>query len=345
MTAPYIQLRTDIRKDERVDALAEIAGYTAVAGERGGRRMAIGALVELWTHCSDRGLADAPDNCDGYAVSEPVIRHFIGPRGVEAILAGGCDELALGVRRDDGLIYLRGTSVTVTHLRAASAGGKAKSERSKRSPGGRFQPGGDEGVSEPTTRPAGHQPDSSQEPAGHQPLSSDPRSQIPDPRSQSPESTLPRVGTHAIPPVAASTWSARQSWWLAMLESESRLSADGVDATAPPLPRVCAGENEKLVASVARGLAESGYDAAAVDAKMRHIVAVAEAEARREGHRRWFKPAVIWDPVRASRAADTSIGEARAPRHQRAGPSASSTRTGRVEPARPEEYPEGDQQL
>lgn len=95
-----------------------------------------------------------------------------------------------------------------------------------------------------------------------------------------------------------------------MLEADQRIRASGIEPNAPQLPSTPAGQNELNVARCARQLAESGYDAQTVDAKMLHIVAVAEAEARRERHRRWFKPALIWDPERANRAADTSIEEA-----------------------------------
>lgn len=101
-----------------------------------------------------------------------------------------------------------------------------------------------------------------------------------------------------------------------MLEASARLRAAGIEPNAPKLPEVCAGENEKNVARCARHFADSGFDEPAVDAKMKHVVAVAEAEATREGHRRWFKPALIWDPERAARAGDTSLEEARRSRRQ-----------------------------
>lgn len=122
MTAPFVPLRTDLRKDERVLVLAEIAGYN--------RQEAIGRLFDLWSWCTDRKLADAPAWCDGYAVAESVVRRFLGPLGVEAILANGCDELSLGRRVQDDLIYLRGTSDQVARRRgrqkSASAGGTAR---------------------------------------------------------------------------------------------------------------------------------------------------------------------------------------------------------------------------
>lgn len=131
--APYIAVRTDVVKDESFAMLGDIAGYS--------RDEAFGRLFRLWAFCRDRGLEDAPDDCRGYAVSEGVILRFLGPRGVEAILADGCDELALGERYGDGSIYLRGTSETVEALRgmlrSAEAGGRARASQ-RRGDGGRF---------------------------------------------------------------------------------------------------------------------------------------------------------------------------------------------------------------
>lgn len=178
--APFVAVRTDIRKEERVLVIADIAGYS--------RHEALGRLIDMWSWCTDRGLDDAPDDCEGYAVSDAVVRRFMGLRGVEALLGNDCDELALGSRRSDGLIYLRGTSDTVSRLRAlrssASAGGRARSEVSQsKGRDGRF-------VGKRTKAPAGRVPSTSQTGAVNQPASSQPpasSSEIPDPRSQIPD--------------------------------------------------------------------------------------------------------------------------------------------------------------
>lgn len=160
---PFVAVRTDIRKEERVLVIADIAGYN--------RHEAIGRLVDMWAWCTDRYLADAPDDCEGYAVSEQVVCRFLGPLGVRAILGDSCDELALGELRPDGLVYLRGTSETVSRLRAlrrsASAGGEARTKGvAPRRRRGRF-------VGEPTKSPADHQPRTSRAPAVVQPVTSD----------------------------------------------------------------------------------------------------------------------------------------------------------------------------
>jgi hypothetical protein len=137
-----------------------------------------------------------------------------------------------------------------------------------------------------------------------------------------------------------------------MLEADARIKAAGIEPNAPALPPAPAGTNESNLAACERQLVDAGYDAATVDAKMRHIVLVAEAEALRSDNRsrRWFKPALIWEPARASRAADTTLEEARtthvADRGPRAGPRsaapASDVRYGRVSPSPASEYPDGE---
>lgn len=130
--APCVDIRTDALKDERFEVLSELGGYN--------RFEAIGRMFALWAWCHDRGLKDAPDDSDGYAVSEAIVRRFLGPDGVKAILADGCDELALGAARDvDGLIYLKGTSDYVAVLRArrvvAVVGGRARATAARTSAG------------------------------------------------------------------------------------------------------------------------------------------------------------------------------------------------------------------
>jgi hypothetical protein len=179
--APFVAMRTDLRKDERALYLADAAGYSI--------QEAAGRLFFLWAFCSDRRLELAPEDCDGYAVSDAIVMRFLGTRGIDAILGGGCDELALGERRPDGLIYLRGTSDTVARLRLAQrtarAGGEARME-AHRSETGRF-------VTETTnvqlaggvqlvSAPPGDQPATSRPPAR---ASADPQIQIH--RDQDPE--------------------------------------------------------------------------------------------------------------------------------------------------------------
>lgn len=203
--APFIAVETDLNKDERPAVIGDVCGYN--------RDEAIGKLFRLWSWCADRRLKDAPDDCDGYAVPDAVIQRFLGPKGVRGILGDGCDELALGARRPDGLIYLRGTSETVAGFRgmqaSAVAGGLARAEQvradSTRDGRGQFvsstanRPHAESVVSttnevsqtihgatpsfgietnnQSSCSPAGNQPATSRQPAV---TSVDPRSQIPD---------------------------------------------------------------------------------------------------------------------------------------------------------------------
>lgn len=149
-----------------------------------------------------------------------------------------------------------------------------------------------------------------------------------------------------IPP-GESAWHRRRRWWDAMLEADARLRASGIEPNAPAMPKAPAGASELNMNRCERQLLDGGFSPGEVDAKMRHIVLVAEAEARREGHRRWFKPALIWDPERAARAVDTSLDEAsqaRPPPRSSAGraPAQRDVRVGQIQPKDPSAYPEGE---
>lgn len=308
--APCIDVRTDVHKDERFAMLGDLAGYN--------RYEAIGRMHALWSWCRDRGLQDTIDDVDGYAVSEPVVRRFLGPDGVAAILADGCDELALAVRIAGGLLYLRGTSEYVAAARAhaitSRAGGRARAEAG-RDQSGRY-------VGSTTDVQPGSHPKATQTPPA-KPAEAHPSpasSLFPLPSCQSQNTHTPR----AIPPVQGSTWKRHESWWLFMLAAHGRLRAKGI--VKPNEPELAKHPHEQWLSGCERYLRDGGYDEASVDAKMRHVVLVYEAEAETLGHPKFFKPAIIWDatrPDRFPRKVDTTIEEARATRGgrpARAGP-------------------------
>ena len=140
-----------------------------------------------------------------------------------------------------------------------------------------------------------------------------------------------RVAPAAVAPPGESAWHRRQRWWGAMLEADRRIREAGIEPNAGALAKSPAGVNEQNMNRCERQLIDGGLSPAEVDAKMLHIVLVAEAEAIRERHRRWFKPAMIWDPERAARAVDTSLAEASAkPEAKRT--SAKSDRYAKPEP-------------
>jgi len=243
--APFVAMKTDLRKEDRVEVIADITGFD--------RDQVLGKLFRLWAWCTDRGLEDAPDDCDGYAVPERVIRQFFGERGVEALLGDDCDELAMAVRRPDGLIYLRGTDETVARLRGlratAVAGGRAAHEQNKRDGEGRFvrnqqfiQPNHRQSTAEdrtdgpdckepticPADGPAGDQLSTSRPPAASQLATSrEPAasSEIPQTTDHIPESEIPAKRSRACR--LAPDWEPERSD--ANVRAEQQAKARGVD--------------------------------------------------------------------------------------------------------------------
>lgn len=304
--APFVAMQTDLRKEDRVDLIAEITGYN--------RDEVLGKLFRLWAWCTDRGLDDAPDDCDGYAVPERVVRQFLGERGVEAMLGDGCDELAMAERRPDGLIYLRGTHETVSRLRnlrsTAVAGGDA-AERQRRSAagsGGRGSNGRfvrNQQFDQPTDQldtsrsPAWIQQDSSSEPSA--------TSEIPQTTDPDPENALSRA-IPGIPPTpvtpAAQERAARkcrllvESWDFAG-RAFREVQAEGIDPTAPNmwsgLPAADSPAMKNLRAIVDGLLLgdQPDYDGAAETIRRR--VLVAAARARVIGKAMYMTPARMWN--------------------------------------------------
>lgn len=225
--APFVAMLTDLCKEERVSVVADIAGYC--------RDEALGRLFRMWAWCTDRGLEDAPEDCEGYAVPDAVVRRFLGPRGVEAILGDGCDDLALGVRRDDGRIYLRDTSETVARLRklraTASAGGQTRRD-APRDEDGRFV---GERTNGPADGPADVQLATSKEPAR--------TSEIPQTTDHRPDPDLELGGVLVLTaPVASRRHKPKRSRpapsraipgdWSPRPEERAKAARDGLDADA-----------------------------------------------------------------------------------------------------------------
>ncbi len=137
--------------------------------------------------------------------------------------------------------------------------------------------------------------------------------ELPDP-DQRPGGDHDRVREAPIAsePLRPITWQVRNEWWQCMLAAHARLRARGIGTSAPKL---APHPNETMLAACERFLRDGGYDAANIDAKMRHVVLVNEAEAARLGDLRYFKPAIIWDVSatnRFPRKVDTSLEEANA---------------------------------
>lgn len=178
-TPPFVAMRLDLLREERVAVIAEITGFS--------RDEVLGRLFRLWAWCAQRGLQDAPADSERYAVSDGVIERFFGARGVAAFLADGVPELGMGKRRSDGSIELVGTSSTVKRLRDIAkldraAGGFVRYATAARSQtDGRFVSNPTNVQQAPSSSPAGAQQVASSNPADIQL-----RSQIPDPNPEIP---------------------------------------------------------------------------------------------------------------------------------------------------------------
>lgn len=280
--APFVAVRTDIRKEERVRFIADHAGYN--------EDEAIGKLIRMWSWCTDRGLEDAPDDCEGYAVPEAVVRRFLGARGVEAILGDGCDELAMGALRPDGLVYLRGTAETVRRIRSlrssASAGGKARVANGWRA-AGRF-------VSSTTDdQPPADQPPAGEVSAGSQslqPSTSRPpaaTSEIPDPRSLSGDHPHAR----AIPTSLAERTAVREQL-RAKLQAARTRAAAARKVEIKPLLAFDRGVDVDLTDRIARATTPAALQLIADQGQ--HAIAMAELEVT-HGHKsfEWFTGAIF----------------------------------------------------
>jgi hypothetical protein len=143
--------------------------------------------------------------------------------------------------------------------------------------------------------------------------------------------------SHAPRAIVRSTrWELQKAWWTCMLEAHDRLRAKGI--VKPNEDKLAANPHEAWLFACEKHLRTGGYDDDGVDAKMRHVVLVCEAEAETLGHSDFFKPAIIWDTERKDRfprKVDTSIEQARAPRTaptSRAGPRAAGSAIGAADP-------------
>lgn len=355
--APFVAVRTDVRKDERFAVLGDVCGYN--------RHEALGRMMDLWAWCVDRRLADAPADCKGYAISESVACRFLGRNGVRGLLGDGVDEFALAELRDDGLLYLRGTEETVSRQRGlritAVAGGIACAENATRDRG-RF-----------VSKTAIDQPSTSREPAvspaGHQPEPARSQNQIPDPTGQNPDALAPRA--RAIPPSTTPSTTpapavgtvpyqevtqevADRAVVLGMVASDRctlarrnlvsdswrfageqfrALQAEGIDldATAAPWAGLPAASSQPMVelrARIDELLIGDEPDFAMAAETIQRAVLVGVAKARKSGSLEYLTPARLWD--RRSFAIDSALTPKQVARGARDGP-ARSARSSRAE--------------
>lgn len=297
-------------------------------------------VARLWSWQTENYTPENPT----YAIDRDTIESILGEGGPEALVRAKLASETPGGWRMHGTEGQIEWCSDVTEKR--QRGGKARAAAARRDDKGRMT--GNGGDSHPAH--AGHAgPAPSSKHPGQSSSPTPTPSPIPEeelsPARAIPPTAVPSTTDVQIPP-GESSWHRRMRWWVALLEADARVRRAGIEPNAPTFPPAPAGANEQNMNAVEHQLLEAGLSPEDVDAKMLHIVAVAEAEATRERSRRFFKPAVIWKPDNANRAVDTSLEEARAgPARGAKQPTSNGRAIGRAEPKRPEDYREGDQKL
>lgn len=308
MSAPF-RLNAAVFGSPRFEVLGQIAGYNA--------HEALGRWARAGSECTER---------QSYVLSEPLVAALFGPRGVEGLLAA-----ELAQRTDGGLRMLEMDGEIEWyggHTENKRRAGLARARGANRDQLGRLLPR-QHGASTTSTNPAAQAPDTenatSQLPSVQQPSTTPARAGVLDQQStstwpaasSSPSPVRSPSDTHAPRAIVrASSWERHKAWWDCMLAAHDRLRKPSAMRAAikPNAPDLAKHPNEQMLAACERYLRDGGYDEAGIDAKMRHVPLVYEAEAEALGHLDYFKPALIWDttrPDRFPRKVDTSLEEAR----------------------------------
>jgi hypothetical protein len=313
MTAPF-RLDGWTFSSSAFDVLGEVAGYNA--------HEARGRWARAGSEATER---------QSYVFSEASIRGMFGPRGVEALLAA-----ELAERVDGGLQMLRMDGSIEWYGELADKrrrAGQARASNARRDERGRLLP-----ASTPSTPPA-HAGVLDQRTPSVQPSQPSAPDLVPDPVQS---------GTHT-PRAIGGSWARWKGWHDFMLAAHDRLRRPTAKRAAikPNTPDLAKHPNERAMLAVRAVPPRGGYDDAGIDAKMRHVVLVYEAEAERLETLDYFKPAIIWDTTRADRfprKVDTSLEEARGDsavtRASRAGPRRAGDLIGSATPRT--DHPEGD---
>jgi hypothetical protein len=283
-------------------------------------------VARLWSWQTEHFTAESPT----YVLDADTIASVLGPHGPDALVR------ARLATRTDGGYRIHGTEGNIEWCEGLSSkrqrAGAKRARLAQRDERGRLMPAG---IGKFENKSPAHAPAPDQHATSAPPAQSSAPSPSPSPEDQNslsraippypvqaavqaPERTL--VQTPPPPPTREprSSWHDRRRWWDAMLAADARLRADGIAIDRQTLPPSPAGIHEQNLAACARQLADAGFDAAEVDRRVLHVIAVAEAEARRSDAR-WFKPALIFEPERFARAVDTTLSEARQPRSGRSG--------------------------
>ncbi len=153
----------------------------------------------------------------------------------------------------------------------------------------------------------------------------------------------------AIPPgghgAPVGTESMLDRAWAYQRESHGRVRARGIKPNTPsPPPHPAEPIKRDMLACIRQGR-DIGLTDEAIEQALRHRVDIAEAESIRAGHLDWYKSTKLWESRSFWRAYETTVEEVSKPRSaERVGPKPSGA-IGRVEPSKPDEYPDGEVSL
>ncbi len=113
------------------------------------------------------------------------------------------------------------------------------------------------------------------------------------------------------------SWRQLAVWYDAMQAAHRQLRSEGIQPHADDLvPKALSpgAMHERNMLSIVKLIVDGGATSEQVDAKMRHLVAVAVAECTRDGKLDWLNPALLWHPDKASRQLNVLLEQAAAPK-------------------------------
>lgn len=278
MTAP-VRIDAPAWGDLRFATLARLCGFADA-------EHALIKVAKIWSWQTEHYTPDAPT----YEVDPELVDSALGEGGAgHMVRARLAEEGPCGLR-------IKGTKGRIEWLYQKRIASKAGGEATKRKHSDQTGP-----VGLPTA-PVMARPELGPTP-GPLPLALPPDQQISD-------TPAPRAIVQSV------TYQQRQAWWKELNAAHDRLRKPTAKRAGikPNTPDFAKSPNENQLLPCERFLRDGGYDAAGIDAKIRHVIAVAEIEAERDQKLDYFKPAIIFDVTSANRfprKVDTSLEEAR----------------------------------
>lgn len=278
-----VSVELEALDDERFAVLADVMGVEI--------DLVFGKMLRLWAWILKSQI---------YVVHDAVIRRFLGPHGVEAILANGVDQLALGRRESangvDG-IYVKGTRDRFGWLAdrraAASSGGEERAGAADRNQSGEFVPTQPDSVAQPTTedRLAGG-------PGTDHPASSS--------SSSSQITTHARARREGVPELARKFLNAAVAAFVD-LKATPKMSVPPMVRWAL-MPSAADPGWEALLNLCERLLAIMPFDEA--EKLGMHRIAVAKASAIASNDACWFTPMRMWDVENFMKGTELTVEQA-----------------------------------